>query len=67
MASSTERMRIHRQRFKRGLKCVLIEVRDSEIKELIRRGFITETDSASQYSLRHALHNFLDQHLSSRL
>jgi hypothetical protein len=60
-------MRIHRQRLQRGLKCVTIELRTSEIKELVRRGFTTEADSASPNSLREALYAFLDQNLSARV
>ncbi len=67
MSTSAERMRFHRQRIQRGLKCVTIELRTSEIKELIRRGFTTETDSASPHSLRQALYAFLDRTLSARV
>ena len=36
-ASACERMRAHRQRHKAGLRCVTIELRETEVTELIRR------------------------------
>ena len=67
MSSSTERMRVHRQRLKRGLKCVTVELRTSEIKELIRRGFVTEATATPTESIRQALYAFLDRNLSARV
>jgi hypothetical protein len=58
-------MRIHRQRLQRGLKCVTIELRTSEIQELIRRGFVTEATATSTEAIRHALYAFLDRNLSA--
>ena len=49
-------MRVHRQRLKRGLKCVTVELRTSEIKELIRRGFVTEATATPTESIRQALY-----------
>jgi hypothetical protein len=65
MSKSAERMRIHRQRLKRGLKCVTVELRTSEIKELIRRGLITEATATSTEAIRKALYAFLDRNLSA--
>jgi hypothetical protein len=65
MTPSTVRMRIHRQRLQRGLKCVTIELRSSEIKELIRRGYATEATATSTEAIRKALYAFLDCNLSA--
>jgi len=67
MSTSAERMRTHRQRLQRGLKCVTIELRTSEIKELIRRGFVTEGIETSTEAIRKGLYSFLDHNLSARL
>lgn len=38
---AAERMRRHRERRREGLRCLVIELRETEIDGLIRRGFIT--------------------------
>jgi hypothetical protein len=58
-------MRTHRQRIRGGLKCLTIELRTSEIKELIRRGFATEETAASTEAIRKAFYAFLDRNLSA--
>lgn len=65
MTTSTERMQLRRQRLKQGLRCLTIELRTSEIKELIRRGFTTESAATSPDAIRNALYAFLDRNLSA--
>jgi hypothetical protein len=65
MTTSAERMKLHRQRLKQGLRCLTIELRNSEVKELIRRGFTTESAATTPDALRKALYAFLDRHLSA--
>jgi hypothetical protein len=67
MATSAERMRTHRQRLQKGLRCLTIELRTSEIKELIRRGFVSETAATSPDAIRDALYAFLDRNLAPRI
>jgi hypothetical protein len=40
ISAARERMRRHRQRRRDKLRCLLIELRESEIDELIRRGLL---------------------------
>jgi hypothetical protein len=40
-------------------------LRSSEIKELIRRGFTTESAATSPDAIRNALYAFLDRNLSA--
>jgi hypothetical protein len=39
--AAAERMRRHRQRRRDGLRCLVIELRETEIDELIRKGLLT--------------------------
>ena len=67
MSTSAERMRTHRQRIRRGLKCLSIELRISEIKELTKRGFVAEASAKSTQEIRKGLYAFLDHNLSARV
>ena len=40
ISAAGERMRRHRQRRRDKLRCLIIELRESEIDELIRRGLL---------------------------
>ena len=40
LSRAAERMRIHRQRRKVGLRCLTIELRETEIDALIRKGLL---------------------------
>ena len=37
---AAERMRLHRERKKSGMRCLMIELRETEIDALIRKGFL---------------------------
>jgi hypothetical protein len=37
---AAERMRLHRERRKSGMRCLMIELRETEIDALIRKGFL---------------------------
>jgi hypothetical protein len=39
-SSAAERMRQHRERKKLGMRCVMLELRETEIDALIRKGFL---------------------------
>ena len=48
--AAAERMRRHRQRRRDGLRCLVIELRETEIDELIRKGLLkpeTRNDTAA--------------------
>ena len=58
--SSAERMRRHRGRRQLGLRCLTIELRETEIDVLIRRGRLAPDSRGDLLAVRKALHGFLD-------
>jgi hypothetical protein len=58
------RMRLHRQRRRMGLRCIVIELRATEIGELVRRGLLTEDARNDRFALRKAMYSHLDQTLT---
>lgn len=66
MTSSSHRMTLHRARQKRGLRYIGLEVRDTEISELVRRGLVAEQDRNDCTAIRDAIYRFFDTHLSTR-
>ena len=64
MSRSRDRMALLRARRKRGLRYVGIEVRDAEVSELVRRGFLAEVDRNAARAIRDGLHRFLDSSLA---
>jgi hypothetical protein len=62
-SSSTHRQRIHRERKKHGLRCVVLEIRDLELDELMRRGLLSEDAQDDREAIRTALYGHLDKTL----
>jgi hypothetical protein len=60
---AAERMRRHRQRRSRNLRCVMVELREREIDALIRLGGLPADDRADHAAIRKALYGFFDDHL----
>jgi hypothetical protein len=60
---AAERMRRHRQRRRDGLRCLIIELRESEIDELIRRGFLKSEMRNVDAEIIDALYCHLDRTL----
>lgn len=58
------RMRRHRERQRDGLRCLNIELRETEIDELITRGFLAPDARNEQAAVRNALYAFLDHTLN---
>ena len=57
------RMARHRARRRKGLRCFTIELYETEIDTLIRRGWLDADDRADPAAIRKALYEFLDDHL----
>ena len=57
------RMRAHRQRRKAGLLCVTIELRETEVTELVKRGLMEADARHDVHAIRNALHRHLDESL----
>jgi hypothetical protein len=60
LSPAAERMRRHRERRRRGLRSVTIEVRHSEVDTLIARRLLAPEESTDRSALRKAIHRFLD-------
>jgi hypothetical protein len=62
-STSAVRMLRHRERRRRGMRFLGIELREREIEALIRRGRLNPDHRASSAAVRKALYGFLDQYL----
>lgn len=62
-STSAVRMLRHRERRRKGLRFLGIELREREIEALIRRGRLHPDHRANPAALRQALYGFLDQYL----
>jgi len=61
--AAAERMRRHRQRRRDGLRCLIIELRETEIDALIRNGLLAPENRHDYDSVQSALYAFLDRAL----
>jgi hypothetical protein len=59
-SAAAERMRAHRQRRRDGLRCLMIELRETEIDALIRKGLLKPETRNNLSAVRGALYAFLD-------
>jgi hypothetical protein len=64
-SSGALRQQIYRQRKKRGLQCIQVEIRQSEIQTLVNRGLLAATDVSSAEAIRMALYTHFDRTLVS--
>jgi hypothetical protein len=62
-SSTAERMRAYRQRRRDGLRCVTIELRQTEIDALTRNGFLKADARNDPYAIETALYEFLEHTL----
>jgi hypothetical protein len=60
LSASAERMRRFRERRRRGLFCVKVQLRRSEVDALIASGFLEQTERQDRTELATALHRYLD-------
>jgi hypothetical protein len=58
------RMRLYRDRRRKKLRCLTIELRETEIDWLIRRGLLNREKRSDPIALKHALYAFFDHALS---
>jgi predicted N-formylglutamate amidohydrolase len=61
--SAAERVRAYRQRQRDGLRCLMIEIRHTEIAALIRRGMLKADERHDLDAIRDAVHAHLDRTL----
>jgi hypothetical protein len=62
-SSAAERMRRHRERRRDGLRCVVVELRDTEIDGLIRKGLLKSETRNNRNAIIDALYVHLDRTL----
>jgi hypothetical protein len=64
-STAAERMRAHRQRRRDGLHCLTIELRETEIDALIRKGMMKPDARNDQQAIRDALYAHLERTLDA--
>ena len=62
-SAAAERMRRHRERRRDRLRCVTIELRETEIDTLIRKGMLKADARNDLYSIELAVYKFLERTL----
>ena len=60
---AAERMRRHRERRRDGMRCLWIELRDTEIDALVQRGLLKEETRHDQNAIADALYDHLERTL----
>ena len=60
LTAAAERMRRHRQRRRDGLRCLIIELCETEVDVLIRKGLLPAENRQDYASVQSALYAFLD-------
>jgi len=63
---AAERMRRHRQRRRDGLRCFLIELRETEIDALVSKGLLKQETRNDANAIIEALCAFLDRALGGQ-
>jgi hypothetical protein len=64
-SAGAARMRAHRERRRSGLRCVTVQLRETEVDVLIRRGLLKADARNDVYAVRDALHAYFDRTLST--
>ena len=62
---AAERMRRHRQRKRNSMRCLTIELRETEIDSLIRKGMLKTDARNDQHAIRDALYAHLERTLDA--
>jgi hypothetical protein len=60
LPSAAEGMRLYRERRRRGLSCIKVQLRRSEVDALIACGLLEPADRQDRGVLAAALHRYLD-------
>ena len=61
---AAERMRRHRERRREGLRCVTIELRETEIDVLVQKGLLRSDARNDARAVREALYQYFDSTLN---
>ena len=57
-------MRLHRERKKNGMRCLMIGIRETEIDALIRKGFLKPDARNDTQAIIDALYSYFDHEFS---
>jgi hypothetical protein len=58
---AAERMRQHRERRRAGMRCIMLELRETEIDALIRKGFLKPDARNDTSAIIDALYAYFDR------
>jgi hypothetical protein len=61
---AAERMRLHRERRQLGLRCLMIELHEAEIDELVRKGLLKWETRNDRNEIVKAIYEHFDRTLS---
>jgi hypothetical protein len=61
---AAERMRAHRERKKSGMRCVMLELRETEISALVEKGFLKPDARNDTSQITDALYAYFDCELT---
>ena len=64
---AADRMRRHRERRRDGMRCVTVELRETEIDVLVRKGLLNQGRRDDRSAIVQALHVYLDRTLGRTL
>jgi hypothetical protein len=64
-SAAAERMRLHRERRRRRLRCLMVELRETEIETLIRKGLLKSEMRNDAGAVRAALYVHLERTLGA--
>jgi hypothetical protein len=62
-SAAAQRMRAHRKRRRAGLRCIVVQLRETEIDVLIRKGLLKADARNNVRAIRDALHGHFDDTL----
>jgi hypothetical protein len=62
---AAERMRLHRERRRNGMRCLTIELHETEIDALIRKGLLKSETRNDPSAVNDALYAFFDAKLGT--
>jgi hypothetical protein len=58
--ATAERVRLHRERRRRGLRCLTIQIRDREIDALVQHGLLDDDRRDDTNAILAGLYRYLD-------
>jgi hypothetical protein len=64
-SATAERMRLHRERRRKGLRCLMIDLRETEIDALVRMGLLRAEMRNEANAIIEALYDYFDRTLGS--